>query len=86
MDGFPRYMRNRRRTSRHILWKRGLQNYMMKRELLEATPLEDLFAVPTHMIPDNSALVVVAGGQRGHLPKGGHPHDSDIEETYHVPL
>eukprot|EP00959_Pyramimonas_sp_CCMP1952_P175192 3661116-Pyramimonas_sp.AAC.1 len=29
MDGFPRCMRNRRRTSRHILWKCGIQNYVM---------------------------------------------------------
>eukprot|EP00959_Pyramimonas_sp_CCMP1952_P252621 5278025-Pyramimonas_sp.AAC.1 len=37
------------------------------------------------MIPDNSVLITVAEEQREHLPKWGHPHDSDIEETYHVP-
>eukprot|EP00959_Pyramimonas_sp_CCMP1952_P335776 7030953-Pyramimonas_sp.AAC.1 len=86
MDGFPRFMRNRRLTSRHALWKCGIQNYKMKRGLLEATPLEDLFTVPTHLIPDSSAHITIADEQRGHLPKWGHPHDSDIEETYHVPL
>eukprot|EP00959_Pyramimonas_sp_CCMP1952_P175538 3668274-Pyramimonas_sp.AAC.1 len=55
-------------------------------ELLEASPPEDLFTLPTHMIPDKSALIIVAEEQRGHLPKLGHPRDSDIEETYHVPL
>eukprot|EP00959_Pyramimonas_sp_CCMP1952_P101713 2127853-Pyramimonas_sp.AAC.1 len=38
------------------------------------------------MIPDNSALIILAEEQRGHLPEWGHPHDSDIEETYHAPL
>eukprot|EP00959_Pyramimonas_sp_CCMP1952_P371743 7784506-Pyramimonas_sp.AAC.1 len=39
------------------------------------------------MITDNSALVAVAEQQRGDLPKWwGHPRDSDVEETYHVPL
>eukprot|EP00959_Pyramimonas_sp_CCMP1952_P324995 6802621-Pyramimonas_sp.AAC.1 len=40
-------MRNRRLTPRHTLWKCGIQNYKMKREQLEATPLVDLFTVPT---------------------------------------
>eukprot|EP00959_Pyramimonas_sp_CCMP1952_P151658 3173204-Pyramimonas_sp.AAC.1 len=55
-------------------------------ELLGAAPLEDLFTVPTRMIPDNSALITVAGEQRGHLPKWGHPRDSDTEEMHRVPL
>eukprot|EP00959_Pyramimonas_sp_CCMP1952_P430874 9023806-Pyramimonas_sp.AAC.1 len=57
-----------------------------ERGLLEATPLDDLYTVPTHMIIDNRALVAVAGAQRGHLPTWGHPRDSDIEETHHDPL
>eukprot|EP00959_Pyramimonas_sp_CCMP1952_P127748 2672023-Pyramimonas_sp.AAC.1 len=57
-----------------------------ERELLEATPLEDLFTVPAHMIPDKGVLITVAEEQRGHLPKWGRPRDSDIEETYHAPL
>lgn len=56
------------------------------REPLEATPLDDLYTVPTHMVTDNSALVTVAEEQRGHLPTWGYPRDSDIEETYHAPL
>eukprot|EP00959_Pyramimonas_sp_CCMP1952_P155085 3244835-Pyramimonas_sp.AAC.1 len=39
-----------------------------EKELWEATPLEDLFTVPTHMTPDNSVLITVAEEQRGHLP------------------
>eukprot|EP00959_Pyramimonas_sp_CCMP1952_P349903 7331241-Pyramimonas_sp.AAC.1 len=57
-----------------------------ERELLEATPSYDLYTVPAHMITDNSALVTVAEEQRGRLPKRGYPRDSDIEESYHVPL
>eukprot|EP00959_Pyramimonas_sp_CCMP1952_P346392 7254813-Pyramimonas_sp.AAC.1 len=38
------------------------------------------------MITDNSVLVTVAEEQRGHLPAWGHPRDSNIEGTYHVPL
>eukprot|EP00959_Pyramimonas_sp_CCMP1952_P335920 7033899-Pyramimonas_sp.AAC.1 len=38
------------------------------------------------MIPGNSALITVAEEQQGHLPKWGHPRDSDIDETHHVPL
>eukprot|EP00959_Pyramimonas_sp_CCMP1952_P473963 9502644-Pyramimonas_sp.AAC.2 len=48
-------------------------------ELLDANPLYELYTVPKHMITDNSAL-------RGHLPKWGYSHDSDIEETNDVPL
>eukprot|EP00959_Pyramimonas_sp_CCMP1952_P276568 5781246-Pyramimonas_sp.AAC.1 len=43
------------------------------KEQLEATPFENIYTVPTHMIPDNSALVTVAGEKRGHLSKWGHP-------------
>eukprot|EP00959_Pyramimonas_sp_CCMP1952_P291377 6095073-Pyramimonas_sp.AAC.1 len=71
-------MRNRRRTSKHISWKCG------ERELLEATPLEDLLTVLTHVIPDNFVLVTVAGEQRGHLPRWGHLARL-LEEAYHVP-
>eukprot|EP00959_Pyramimonas_sp_CCMP1952_P182213 3809837-Pyramimonas_sp.AAC.1 len=55
-----------------------------EKELLEATPPEDLFTIPTHMVPHQSALITVADEQRGHLPKWGRTHDSDIEETYDV--
>eukprot|EP00959_Pyramimonas_sp_CCMP1952_P261660 5471589-Pyramimonas_sp.AAC.1 len=58
----------------------------MKRELLEATPLGDLFTVPTHLIPDSRLLITVAVEQRGHVPKWGHPRDSDIEGAYDVPM
>eukprot|EP00959_Pyramimonas_sp_CCMP1952_P438910 9188986-Pyramimonas_sp.AAC.1 len=51
-----------------------------ERDLLEAAPLEDLFAVPTHMVPDQSALITVADEQRGHLPKWGRTHDPDAEQ------
>eukprot|EP00959_Pyramimonas_sp_CCMP1952_P382178 8008115-Pyramimonas_sp.AAC.1 len=57
-----------------------------ERELLEATPLDDRYTAPTHMVSDNSVLVTVAEGQWGHLPKWGCPRGSDIEETHHVPL
>eukprot|EP00959_Pyramimonas_sp_CCMP1952_P464802 9487220-Pyramimonas_sp.AAC.1 len=57
-----------------------------KRELLEATPVDDLCAVPTHMITDDSVLVTVAEEQRGRLPKWGYSRDPGTEETYHVPL
>eukprot|EP00959_Pyramimonas_sp_CCMP1952_P347166 7271389-Pyramimonas_sp.AAC.1 len=57
-----------------------------ERELFEATPLDDLHTVPTHMITDNSALVMVAEEQRGHLPAWGRPRDSHAEETHHVLL
>eukprot|EP00959_Pyramimonas_sp_CCMP1952_P161325 3373609-Pyramimonas_sp.AAC.1 len=57
-----------------------------ERELFGATPVCDLCTVPAHMITDNRALVTVAEAQRWHLPKWGHPRDSNIEETYHVPL
>eukprot|EP00959_Pyramimonas_sp_CCMP1952_P004454 93308-Pyramimonas_sp.AAC.1 len=40
-----------------------------EKDLLEAAPLEDLFTVPTQMVPDQNALIIVADEQRGHLPK-----------------
>eukprot|EP00959_Pyramimonas_sp_CCMP1952_P073035 1525857-Pyramimonas_sp.AAC.1 len=55
-----------------------------ERELLEATPPEDLFTMPTQMVPDQSALITVADEQRGHLPNWGRTHDSDTEEAYYV--
>eukprot|EP00959_Pyramimonas_sp_CCMP1952_P437854 9166836-Pyramimonas_sp.AAC.1 len=57
-----------------------------ERELLEATPIDDLHTVPTQMITHNSALVTVAEEQRGHLPTWGNPHGIDTTETHHVPL
>eukprot|EP00959_Pyramimonas_sp_CCMP1952_P348220 7293991-Pyramimonas_sp.AAC.1 len=50
--------------------------------LLEATPLEDLFAMPAQMLPDHSALITAAEEQQGHLPEWGRPRDSDTEETH----
>eukprot|EP00959_Pyramimonas_sp_CCMP1952_P239363 5002243-Pyramimonas_sp.AAC.1 len=77
-------MRNRKRTSRHILWMRGgLQG---ENELLGATPMEDLYTAPTQMTTDNSALATVAEEQRGRLPTRGHPRDVDTAATYYVPL
>eukprot|EP00959_Pyramimonas_sp_CCMP1952_P441311 9238799-Pyramimonas_sp.AAC.1 len=57
-----------------------------EKELLEAAPLEELFTVPTHMYPDQSALTTVADEQRGHPPKWGRTHDPETEETYFAPL
>eukprot|EP00959_Pyramimonas_sp_CCMP1952_P443391 9282808-Pyramimonas_sp.AAC.1 len=45
------------------------------RELLEATPIGELYLAPAHMITDNSALVTVAEEQRGCLPARGSPRD-----------
>eukprot|EP00959_Pyramimonas_sp_CCMP1952_P015420 326698-Pyramimonas_sp.AAC.1 len=53
-----------------------------EKQLLEATPLEDFFTVPTHMVPDQSVLIFVADEQRGHLPKWGRTRDPDTEETH----
>eukprot|EP00959_Pyramimonas_sp_CCMP1952_P392470 8224341-Pyramimonas_sp.AAC.1 len=57
-----------------------------ERGLLEAAPLDGPYAAPAQMITDNSALVRVDEEQRGHLPTWGHPRDSVIRGTYHVPL
>eukprot|EP00959_Pyramimonas_sp_CCMP1952_P299227 6258729-Pyramimonas_sp.AAC.1 len=57
-----------------------------EKELLEVAPLEDLFTVPTQMVPDQSVLITVADKQRGSLPKWGRTHDPDTEETYYAPL
>eukprot|EP00959_Pyramimonas_sp_CCMP1952_P294059 6150410-Pyramimonas_sp.AAC.1 len=57
-----------------------------ERELLDASPPEDLFTIPTQVAPDQSALITVADEQRGHLPKWGRTHDPDTEETYYAPL
>eukprot|EP00959_Pyramimonas_sp_CCMP1952_P469656 9495323-Pyramimonas_sp.AAC.1 len=54
-----------------------------ERELLEATPLEQLYTAPTHWISDHSALATVAEGQLGHLPTRGSPQDMYTTETYH---
>eukprot|EP00959_Pyramimonas_sp_CCMP1952_P012244 258381-Pyramimonas_sp.AAC.1 len=64
--------------------KCGAQNCKRK-ELLEVTPPEDFFTIPTQMVPDQSVLITVAGEQWGHLPKWGRIHDSDAEETYCAP-
>eukprot|EP00959_Pyramimonas_sp_CCMP1952_P298189 6237131-Pyramimonas_sp.AAC.1 len=42
-----------------------------EKELLEAAPPEEPFTVPAQMIPDQSALITVAGEHRWHLPKWG---------------
>eukprot|EP00959_Pyramimonas_sp_CCMP1952_P091768 1921207-Pyramimonas_sp.AAC.1 len=65
---------------------RGARNYRGKRVLLEALPLDDRRTVPTPENADNSVLVTVAEEQRWHLPAWGYPCDSDITETYRVPL
>eukprot|EP00959_Pyramimonas_sp_CCMP1952_P345826 7242727-Pyramimonas_sp.AAC.1 len=57
-----------------------------ERELLEATPAEELYTAPTHMISDNSALVAVAEEQQGVLPTWGNPQDIYTTEAYHVSL
>eukprot|EP00959_Pyramimonas_sp_CCMP1952_P366631 7678507-Pyramimonas_sp.AAC.1 len=57
-----------------------------EKELLEAAPLEELFTVPTQMVPDQSVLITVADEQRGHLPKWGRTHDPNAEETYFAPF
>eukprot|EP00959_Pyramimonas_sp_CCMP1952_P357227 7480006-Pyramimonas_sp.AAC.1 len=51
----------------HVMevWCADLQD---DKELLEATPRGDLFAMPAPMIPGSSALITVAEEQRGHLP------------------
>eukprot|EP00959_Pyramimonas_sp_CCMP1952_P037109 776465-Pyramimonas_sp.AAC.1 len=64
-------------------WRAGLPG---EREPLEATPINDLYTVPTQMITVNRALVAVAEEQRGHLPTLGHPRDIDTTDTYYVPL
>eukprot|EP00959_Pyramimonas_sp_CCMP1952_P050021 1045554-Pyramimonas_sp.AAC.1 len=38
------------------------------------------------MVPYQSALITVAGEQRGHRPKWGRTHDSDTEETCYAPM
>eukprot|EP00959_Pyramimonas_sp_CCMP1952_P364786 7639192-Pyramimonas_sp.AAC.1 len=53
---------------------------------MEATPPDNLFAIPTQMVPDQSVLITVADDQRGRLPKWGRARDSDTEETYYVPM
>eukprot|EP00959_Pyramimonas_sp_CCMP1952_P276328 5776297-Pyramimonas_sp.AAC.1 len=65
------------------VWCAQLQE---EKELLESTPIDDVYTVPTQMIADNSVLVTVAEEQRGRLPTRGHPRDIDTTETYHVPL
>eukprot|EP00959_Pyramimonas_sp_CCMP1952_P414656 8688065-Pyramimonas_sp.AAC.1 len=55
-----------------------------ERELLEATPMDDLYTVPAQMITDSCVLVTVAKEQRGHQPTWGNPQDIVTPETYHV--
>eukprot|EP00959_Pyramimonas_sp_CCMP1952_P155166 3246584-Pyramimonas_sp.AAC.1 len=65
-------------------WSAELQE---ERELLVATPPEDLSTIPTHMVSYQSVLIItVADGKRGHLAKWGRTRDSDTEETYYVPM
>eukprot|EP00959_Pyramimonas_sp_CCMP1952_P332375 6959944-Pyramimonas_sp.AAC.1 len=63
----------------HVMevWRAELRE---ERELLESTPPENLFAIPAHAVPDQSALITVADEQRGHLWKWGRTRDSDAEE------
>eukprot|EP00959_Pyramimonas_sp_CCMP1952_P164598 3440756-Pyramimonas_sp.AAC.1 len=42
-----------------------------EKALLEESSLDDLFTVPTQMVPDQSVLVTVGDEQRGQLPKRG---------------
>eukprot|EP00959_Pyramimonas_sp_CCMP1952_P466824 9490598-Pyramimonas_sp.AAC.1 len=42
--------------------------------------------MPARIVPYHSVLITVAEEKRGHLPKWGHPRDSDSEETFHVPM
>eukprot|EP00959_Pyramimonas_sp_CCMP1952_P414248 8679545-Pyramimonas_sp.AAC.1 len=65
------------------VWYAELQE---ERELLEATSLEDLFTVPTHMVPDQSVMITVVDEPRGHLPKWGCTRDPDAEEACYAPL
>eukprot|EP00959_Pyramimonas_sp_CCMP1952_P297843 6230642-Pyramimonas_sp.AAC.1 len=85
MDGFLRYGESEADLESHITEVRCTELFE-ERELLEATPLDALYIVPTHTITDDSVLVTVAAEQRGHLPKWGYSCDSDIEETHHVSL
>eukprot|EP00959_Pyramimonas_sp_CCMP1952_P252811 5281453-Pyramimonas_sp.AAC.1 len=65
------------------VWHAELQD---EKELLEATPPVNLFAMPAQMVPDQSMLITVADEQRWCLPKWGRTRDSDIDETHHVPM
>eukprot|EP00959_Pyramimonas_sp_CCMP1952_P257249 5374956-Pyramimonas_sp.AAC.1 len=51
------------------------------RELLEATPVEEVYTAPAQMVSDNSALVTVAEEQQGRLPTRGKPQDIYTTET-----
>eukprot|EP00959_Pyramimonas_sp_CCMP1952_P092095 1927526-Pyramimonas_sp.AAC.1 len=84
-DGSLRFTRNQKLILSRMLrrWYAELQD---ERELLEATPLEDLFTMPTQMVPDQSVLITVADEQRGYLPKCGRTRYSDTEETFYAPL
>eukprot|EP00959_Pyramimonas_sp_CCMP1952_P340636 7134426-Pyramimonas_sp.AAC.1 len=63
----------------HVMEVRSAE-LQKERELLEATPPEDLFTIPIQMVPGQSALITVADEQWGHLPKWGRTRDSDTEE------
>eukprot|EP00959_Pyramimonas_sp_CCMP1952_P283359 5923676-Pyramimonas_sp.AAC.1 len=65
------------------VWYAELQE---ERELLVAAPPEDLFTIPTQMVPYQRVLIIVAFEQRGHLPKWGRTRDSDTEETHYAPM
>eukprot|EP00959_Pyramimonas_sp_CCMP1952_P045766 956314-Pyramimonas_sp.AAC.1 len=65
------------------VWHAELQD---DRELLEAAPPEDFFAMPAQMVLDQGARITAADEQRGHLPKRGRTRDSDAEETYSAPM
>eukprot|EP00959_Pyramimonas_sp_CCMP1952_P140292 2935533-Pyramimonas_sp.AAC.1 len=65
------------------VWCAALQEGM---KLLEATPPDNLFAMPTHIVPYQGVLITVADEQRGRLPKWGRTRNSDNEEAYCVPM
>ena len=59
-----------------------------EKELVETTPVDSRYTIPTHAVSDHCVLVTVAGEdtRQGHLPSWGHPGQRDLEETYLAPL
>eukprot|EP00959_Pyramimonas_sp_CCMP1952_P405077 8490086-Pyramimonas_sp.AAC.1 len=84
-DGSLQLKKSEADLESHVMeaWHAELQE---EREMLEATPPEDLFTIPTQMVPDQSVLISVADEQRGRLPKWGRTRDADTEETYYAPM
>ena len=54
-------------------------------DLLDTTPFETSYTVPTELIADNCVWVACTSDAQGHLPMRGHLQHN-TEETYHVPL